>query len=213
MGVLFLPLSLFGQTLQDPPKYISPIPVEFMAGNNEFAFQTQINKAFAPSSKFSFLSIMSAASPYKNNINSFDFINTSQVSYGVFKGVSVSLGISMNAKAGFSPTVGIQYVRATPTWLIVVAPGLLLSGSHNVQAVSVIEYKPKISTAVRFYSGLQGFYNYHISNGYHQRSYINSRLGLSYQQVTFGLGGNFNWYGPKKLYKDNIGVFLRYSFL
>ena len=129
------------------------------------------------------------------------------------KGFGISSGISINAKTGFSPTAGLQYVYATKKVLTVLAPGILLTNNHNIQCVTVLEYKPAIKNNWSIYSRLQGFYNYNTEKDFHQRSYILARLGLTYKVLAFGLGGNWDWYGQTKLYKENYGVFLKYAFL
>jgi hypothetical protein len=194
-------------------KVIIAIPVEFMAGNNRFDFQTQINKGFSTKSKFDFLSITSSAASYNNDVNDFDFINTSQISYNFYKNFGISSGISMNVQSGFSPTAGLQYVYAAKKILIVIAPGILLTNNHNIQGVSVFEFKPDITHNWKLYSRLQGFYNHNSGKHYHQRSYVLTRFGLTYNQVGFGVGGNWDWYGQIKLIKENYGIFVRYSFL
>jgi hypothetical protein len=212
-ALFFLQLSSVGQGAKKPVNINLPIPIEFLAGNNRFAFQTQINKYFSQTSKFNFLSITSSSSSYTNDTRDFDFINTSQVSYAIYKGFAVSGGISINTQSGFHPTAGVQYVYATRQVLVVIAPGILLTKNHNVQGVSVLEYKPPLKNNWSLYSKVQGFYNYNIDDSYHQRSYILTRLGLTYKQVGFGLGANWDWYGNAKDYKENYGVFLKYSFL
>ena len=119
----------------------------------------------------------------------------------------------MNAKTGFSPTTGLQYVYATPKILFVLAPGILLTTDYNLQGVAVFEYKPQLLPNWKLYSRLQGFYNQNTREGYHQRSYIVARLGLSHKLTDVGLGANLDWYGSARLYKENFGLFLRYSFL
>ena len=210
---IFFQNNSFGQALAKSQQPNLPIPVEFMAGNNRFALQTQINKHFSPVSRFGFLSITSTAASYSNDIKDFDFINTSQVSFLIGKGFGISSGISMNAQSGFNPTAGIQYVYASKEILVVIAPGILLTNDHNLQGVSVVEYKPKFKNNWGLYSRLQGFYSHNPDKSYHQRSYVVTRLGATFRLVDFGIGANWDWYGQSKLHKENYGIFLRYSFL
>jgi hypothetical protein len=208
--VLSVPVSAQEKAKASAPNL--PIPVEFIAGHKRFGLQTQINKHFRHTSKFGFLSITSATASYKNDRKEFDFINTSQVSYLLAKGFGVSTGISMNAESGFNPTAGMQYVFANKLVLIVLAPSILLSRDHNVQTVSVIEYKPSFKDNWGGYSKIQAFYSHNIDKGYHQRSYLVARLGLSYQSIDFGVGANWDWYGSNRLSKQNYGLFLLYAF-
>lgn len=63
------------------------------------------------------------------------------------------------------------------------------------------------------YFRLQGLYNYNSRESHHERSYFDVRIGPSFKQFAFGAGANFDWYAAIKLYKENYGIFLRYSFL
>jgi hypothetical protein len=135
------------------------------------------------------------------------------VSYNLYKGFGVTTGISLNNVSGFSPTAGIQYAHTSRTILLVFAPNINLTNSHNVEGVFVSEYRPVLKRNLSLYTRLQGFYNYDLKYKSHQRSYINTRLGLSIGLFSFGAGANFDWYGPLKIYKENYGPFLRYSFL
>ena len=205
--------SGYGQADSNTKSISVPIPFEFLGGNNRFALQTLINKHFTPGSKFNLLSVTSASASYDNNLNEFDFINTSEIGYELHKGFGATLGISMNAKTGFSPTAGIEYVYAKPSFLYVIAPGVLLTNNHNLEVISVLEYKPVFKNYWGMYSRLQGLYNYNSKESHHERSYFNVRIGPSFKQFSFGAGANFDWYGAIKLYKENYGLFLRYSFL
>ena len=86
---------------------IVPVPVEGLGGNKRFVLSTLVKKPFTPASKFSLLSVTNAASSYKNDLQDFDFINVTQVSYNLYKGVGVTAGISLNNVPGFNPTAGI----------------------------------------------------------------------------------------------------------
>ena len=192
---------------------IVPVPVEGSVGNNRFVLSTLVKKPFTPASKFGLLSVTNAASSYKNDLQDFNFINVTQVSYNLYKGFGVTAGISLNNVSGFSPTAGIQYAYTSRTILLVIAPDISLTNSHNVEGVFVSEYRPVLKNNLSLYTRLQGFYNYDMKDKFHQRSYINTRLGLSFGLFTFGAGANFDWYGPLKIYKGNYGPFLRHSFL
>src|SRR5881275_2672827 len=127
MKVIFLIFFLFAASSliaqQDTGSHINmivPVPVEGLAGNNRFVLSTLVNKPFTPVSKFSLLSVTNAASSYKNDLQNFDFINVTQLSYDLYKGFGISAGISMNNVSGFSPTAGIQYVYLRRTILLVI---------------------------------------------------------------------------------------------
>lgn len=210
--LLLLTHALFAQTDTVKNTGILPVPVEAMVGNKRFILATRIVKNFTPQSNFNILSVTNAANDYQNNLPSFDFINVTQVAYNVYKGIGLDLGVSINNLFGFSPTLGIQYVYHSSEVLLVIAPDVFLTNDHNIESIVLLEYTPKITTNWSLYTRQQGFYNHDSKADFHQRSYYNTRIGLSTRQVTFGLGGNFDWYGPRKTYKNNFGAFIIYSF-
>jgi len=76
------------------------------------------------------------------------------------------------------------------------------------EVMTLIEYKPKVNAALNFYSRIQGLYGFVPESNIHNRSYIMLRAGLSYREFSFGLGSNFDWYGPMKHSENNFGIFL-----
>ncbi len=76
VSILFIVTDLLGQHVNKPEHLTIPIPIEFLAGNNTFGLQTQINKYFSPTSRFNFLSITNAVASYSNDAKNFDFINS-----------------------------------------------------------------------------------------------------------------------------------------
>src|SRR4051812_30827813 len=116
MKIIFLVFFLFAASSliaqQDTVAHrniIVPVPVEGLGGNNRFVLSTLVKKPFTPAIRFSLLSVTSATSSYKNDLQKFDFINVTQVSSDLYKGFGVTAGISMNNVSGFNTTAGIQY--------------------------------------------------------------------------------------------------------
>ncbi|HUH25177.1 MAG TPA: hypothetical protein VLY87_00990, partial [Flavobacterium sp.] len=58
------------------------------------------------------------------------------------------------------------------------------------------------------YTRLQGLYTHQLGHDFHSRSYVMLRAGLTYKDVTFGAAANFDWYGPMKVNKNNVGGFV-----
>jgi hypothetical protein len=190
----------------------APSPVELNIGNNRFGLQFLMNKHFAPASKFSFLSVTSYESTYNNDVNNLDFINNSQVSFEIYKGFGIATGLSVNRVAGLTPIVGLEYVFVNKKMLIVVTPTYHLSKNKNMEGLTLIEYKPKLSEKINLYSRFQALYNLNYKNNTHERSYMQIRLGIGIGSYQFGVASNFDYYGPTKVYKDNYGLFFRHSF-
>jgi hypothetical protein len=190
----------------------APSPVELNIGNNRFGLQFLMNKHFSPVSKFSFLSVTSFESTYSNDINNLDFINNSQISYEIYKGLGIATGLSVNRVAGLTPIVGLDYVFVNKEILLVLTPTYHLSKSKNLEGLALIEYKPKLTEKINLYSRIQTLYNQNLETNQHERSYIQFRIGVGISNFQFGLATNFDYYGSAKIFKDNYGIFLRFNF-
>ncbi len=143
-----------------------------------------------------------------------DFINNSQISYDIYKGVGAVAGLSVNSNSnvGLSPVAGLLYVFTSREILFVITPTYDLSKTRNIEALTVIEYKPPLTKKINLYSRFQAFYNYDTKYGQHERSYMQFRLGMGIDKYQFGLATNLDYYGPAKILKDNYGIFLRVNF-
>jgi hypothetical protein len=193
-------------------KITTPIPVEATIGNNRFGLQFLLNRDFPNSSHVGFLAVTSYASDYKNNLNNLDFISNAQVSYKLGKGIGVALGTSVNAKTGLVTVAALEYIFANREILFVITPNIHISDSYNLEGLTVLEYKPALSKKINLYSRFQSLYNHNTKENFHERSYVQLRLGLGIKNYQFGLAYNADYYGPTKILKDNTGVFVRVNF-
>jgi hypothetical protein len=186
-----------------------PIPIELVLGNNRVGLQTIINKNLPESKRFSFFSVTNFESDYSQQANSLDFINNSQISFEIYKGIGVSAGTNINKITGLSPTLGFQYDFANQKWLFVVTPTLIFTTGNTASLFTLLEYKPKLTEHLKLYSRIQGLYNHNIKLSLHETSYLQLRLGIEYEKYQFGLASNFDYFGPVHFFKDNYGIFIR----
>ena len=207
VAIIFCGLHTVAQQNKAPT-----VPVEAIIGNNRFAFSTVLIKPFSEKSKFGFLSVTTYAADYKNNIKEQDFISVANVNYKLGKHIMAVIGLSINASSGFHGTAGFQYTYADPVWLIIAQPVIALSSTYNIEPLGIVEYKPKLTTGLRLYTKVQGYYNHDSKNYFHTRSYIHLRLGVTKGMFTYGLGANEDYYGPKKFLRENYGLFVRAVF-
>jgi hypothetical protein len=194
------------------PVPVEPIPVELVIGHNRFGFQFVMNKKFSPSSRFSFLNANIFASDYNNSRDNLDLVAVAQIGYDLYKGFGPTVGLSVNSVAGLSPTAGVQYVFVNRKILLVLTPTIEVSESNNIQGLIIGEYRPTLSSKVDLFSRVQALYNYDTNNEFHQRSYIQLRLGAGIGKYQFGPAMNLDYYGPEKVFKGNYGAFVRFNF-
>ena len=186
-----------------------PIPLEVFAGHEYLNFQMIISKPFAPGSRFSFFNVTSFNGDYENDEGENEYITQGLLNYEVLKGLSVATGATMHYRTGFRPTAGLNYVFGSRKWLFVLLPRFDLSDDYNFETFSLLEFKPPITKDIGLYTRIQGLYNRNTEQGFHDRSYLYFRIGLSYRKYQVGRGANFDRYGPKEIDTENYGLFIR----
>lgn len=190
----------------------APIPVEVFFGNNRFVSQISISKKFAENSRFGFLATSYIAADYGNDKSENESMNVALINFEILKGFGLVSGAALNSHWGFRPYSGFQYLYANRQFTAMVIPGFYLTESHNFETIGFVEYRPHIKSDWSLYSRLEGLYNADMDTKKHDRSHIYARLGLNYKTFGFGFAANYDWYGPFKANKDNVGVFLRTAF-
>jgi len=186
-----------------------PVPVEVMAGNTYLNFQMIIIKHFSPTSKFGFFNVTTFNADYNNDKFKNESLIQSFLTFDLFKGISLNAGALLNSRTGFRPNAGLQYTLANRKLLLVLFPHIDLTETYNFEIFSLLEFKPPIKGNWGLYTRLQTVYNYNSKLGFHERSFINLRLGLSYKTFAFGLGDNVDYYGPNHDNTNNFGVFIK----
>jgi hypothetical protein len=187
----------------------APLPVEVMAGNNRANLLIIINRPIDAAGKFNFFNVTVGAADYQNTPAETEMVINNSITYGLGKGFSAASGLQWHYKLGFVPTVGFQFLKASPDYLIVIFPTYNFKPGPALETVALAEYKPKLSDKIRLYTRLQGLIVHDIKNDVHARSGISLRAGLTFDKFTIGLGSNFDAYGPKKFEKSNHGFFLQ----
>ena len=190
----------------------SPIPIEIFAGNKGYTFQLIVSKQFSPKSKFGFFNINSFTGDYKEDNQTSDFLSQSFLTAELCKGISLAVGLSA---IGYSstpltvrPTAGLQYLLVKQNIVIVVLPRFDLTQTYNFETFATLEYKPMLSTKWGIYTRIDGLYNYNIKLCFNEISSIYLRLGMSYKNVQFGIGMNYDSYESNANNVKNFGVFI-----
>lgn len=207
-SLLFASFTLFSQQVSPPP---APIPVEVMFGNNRMNFQLILNKPMDAKGKFSFFNVTNGAVDYHNKNEETEIVVVNSVNYDLGNNFKASAGAQWHFKLGLVPIAGFQYFKANPTWLLLVSPNICFLPTTNMEVVSLVEFKPVLSPKSRLYTRAQVLYNQVIDGGIHARSGYTFRAGISRQKFTYGIGMNFDYYGPFKSEKLNTGAFVRLS--
>ncbi len=214
LAALFLIAFFSTSTLVRAQAPTPPIPLELMFGNDRLDFQLVAKRNFTPQSKFSVLAIAVFSENYGKEKKLGDSVVIPfQVNYALGKsGLSLAAGGEANSVAGFGTTVGLTHSKATKEILAITVLSYQLSSDQNLKIFGIYEYKPALNEKWSIYSRLQLTYNQGMAEGFHNRSFLFLRAGLKKGPLGFGLGANFDAYGPNKVARENYGVFTRWEF-
>ncbi|EJL74186.1 hypothetical protein PMI13_00919 [Chryseobacterium populi] len=184
----------------------APVVFELLTGYEGVASQLNINKNFKEVTGLSFFSVSNISSKW-NEQNAKDAMSQFNLAYEFVKGFRILAGIHYTPSTGLRPSASVLYSYVSENITLVAGPRIDLSGNSNLEGFGMVEYKPKLNEKWRIYSRLQGLYAQTVKDDHHARSYLMVRAGLSYHDYSFGLGANFDAYGPERIIKNNYGVF------
>lgn len=184
-----------------------PINTEILLGNRGANFQMIINKGLKTAPKFGIFAVTNLVAEWNTNQVS-DHMTQASLTFEITKGLKVGAGFHLTPITGIRPSGSLMYSFANKEWLLVVNSRVDLSQDINVEGLSLIEYKPKITEKIRFYSRIQSLYSYNTSIQKHSRSYVFARAGITLNEFSFGIGGNMDYYGPLQHNENNVGVFV-----
>jgi len=183
--------------------------VEEMVGDKRQFLQLLVNKVFIENKKIGLLSISSYAASYKENSGINEFQNITLIYHHLIRGININSGTSFTSADRLEIFMGLQYMYKNKVLSLIFMPAYYFINSHKISNFALIELKPSINENWSVYLSLQLHYNHDLENGNHFRSFVYSRLGLTYKYFSFGLAYNFVRYGAGKNTIYNYGVFLK----
>ena len=194
---------------QDNHAPLPPIPVEAMFGNKRVQFIGVLNRPVSANGRLGYFNLSTGMVDYSNTSAETELVIVNNLTYTLFKNIRATAGAEWHYKLGLVPQIGLQYFKANRTWLFLLNPSVNFQPSRSLSTIGIVEFKPTISKAISFYSRTQVLYVQNLSEGIHARSALMLRAGLTFSKFTVGLGTNFDYYGPIKMRKDNVGLFTR----
>ncbi len=188
----------------------APIPFEVFLGKEGFTSQLIIDKTFAGLNKFGLFGLSFLKADYDNEEFLRESINMAVLKYDVVKNVSVVGGALFNSNWGFRPYAGAQYGYHSRTFMGVLSSGFHLTATHNFESLAIVEYRPQLKDSWSLYTRAQGLFSHLTETGKHDRSFLYSRVGVTYKTLSFGAALNYDWYGngPMKIENHQWGIFI-----
>lgn len=195
-----------GDEMSIPPQN-PPVTMESLVGNRGLMYQLIVNKKFQSIPRLGFFSVTNGTGAWERELVP-DIMSQAHLTYGLFKGLDITSGMQYTPVYGFRPVAGLIYTYASPELLMILNPKVDLASDMASEAMGLLEYKPRLNENFNFYSRIQGLYGFVPKSGNHNRSYVMLRAGLNFREFSFGIAGNFDWYGPMNQYQKNVGVFM-----
>jgi hypothetical protein len=187
----------------------APIPTEVMFGNNRANLLLILNRPIDTKGRFHFFNVTVGAADYQNTPSETEIVLNNSLTYALGNNFHAAAGAQWHFKLGFVPTIGLQYLKARPDFLLVIFPTFNMLPNKNLETVGILEIKPALGKNTRLYTRLQAMYNQDMTLESHARSAYSVRAGISVKQFTVGLGSNLDYYGPMKFDKTNHGLFVQ----
>jgi hypothetical protein len=191
--------------LQSILAFSQPVPVEAMAGGNNYWYQHSVYRQFPAGSRFGFFHV-SSLQVFYNGDRANQVMSQSYLTYRLTAGAKLALGSFYATGPGFSPSLAVQFTKKTDDWLLLIVPRVDLTRNATCEAMVMAEYTPMLSKKVGIYSRVQLMSNYGTC---HNRSYQHLRIGLSVNRIRFGGALNLDEYAREKQIRANVGVFIK----
>jgi hypothetical protein len=203
--ILFAVLTIFAQ--EKVEKSQSPIPVEFLVGNNRTYFELSLNRNIG--GKWFFSNMTTGAVDYKGTANETEVIMSNSMAYRFCKHLGASAGLQYHYYKGLVPNVALNASYSNKILILSWTTGMNFMPAYEWKNTAIVEFKPQLNENLSLYARALGVYSQNLNKNLHDRSFYYFRLGLTIKRVTFGLGANFDYYGPDMVYKENYGVFFK----
>jgi hypothetical protein len=181
--------------------------IEAMAGNNNYLFQNTFNARFKDSN-FGFFNTSSLYFYYHPEQT--EVMTQSYLSYKAFPWLTIAAGTFFASAPGFKTSMALQFSKKSKDLFLLIVPRMDVWRDPNFEVMTLLEYRPEITSKVRFYSRAQFMLNQSALQ--HNRSYENVRMGIQVGNAQVGFAFNRDHYGSERLTAHNIGIFIRHEF-
>jgi len=188
--------------------YSQAIPVESAAGSQYATLNVLISKPFSPESRIGYFHQSTLAMDYQDRSKD-DLTMQHLMFFELRKSIRLTGGTFYCSVPGFSPTVGVQYMREGNNWFVLCAPRVNIERDPSFTVFSIMRYKIALSENITFYSSVQALSTF--DGNVHIKSYQWLRIGLEVRRIQFGLAANFDEFGPNPKVRFSPGLFVRFE--
>ncbi len=187
-----------------------PINLETLFANEGMNVTMTFNKNLQSFPDIGFYNISSITTDWETS-TLIDLMLQGGITYRLMNGINVFGGYHYVPVNGVHGSAGLQFTWAMNDLFVAITPRFDLYKNHAAELFLMTTYTPNIKNDLNFYSRFQGLYAALTKDGSHERSYAWFRVGMSYKDITFGLGANLDYYGPMETNINNFGVFTAFN--
>ncbi len=134
--------------------------------------------------------------------------------WNISKNIALGPSLYYNSFGGFSERLSAKFTLKKSKALLVVIPTVAYSEKKRASQAELFAqfqlHTPLSGNISLWFNGQ--FLTVWDKFKTHSRSFQQLRLGLSYQGHQFGLGSDFDQYGPKPIQKFSFGLYYRKTF-
>lgn len=182
-----------------------PIPIELTLGRDGITTNLVVSRPFTKTSPIGFFHLSTLQFGYERDTETDMAIQN--VLFAELGGGFRAIGGVFNTQRGFSPTAGLQFIKANRDLFLLVAPRVNIGSDPSYSIFSIVRYRPPITSRLRLYAAGQLLNTFDADQ--HIRSYQWLRIGLELKGTQVGFALNFDQRGPRRTASVDPGVFIR----
>lgn len=198
-------ISVCLMILLSSQSFSQEIPVEIMFGHHHYRYQHSVSRTFKEY-RWGFAHVSSVIKEYGKDSPA-ELMSQSYLTYKINKNIQLGAGTFYGSVPGFTPSVNLQFSKASNNYLIVIVPRIDVKTDPSYELMFFTEYFPHINEHLQLYTRIQVMENFTGSS--HNRSYQYFRIGLKKGNIRYGIGFDLDAYGKNTAYTQNVGVFAK----
>ena len=186
--------------------FVQPIPVEAVVGTRYVSTNLVMSRPWAEGSPLGVFHLTTAVLDYDKAADS-DLTTQTLLFVEPVEGFRLTGGVFYADGPGFSPSLGVQFVRPGRRWFVLVSPRVNVEADPSYSVFSILRYTPPLTDRLDLYAGVQALTLFDGDG--HIKSYQWGRLGVDVGGTQLGLALNLDEDGPRPEVRASVGLFAR----
>lgn len=187
------------------------VPVEITAGHSTYYYQHMFSGKIIAEKPFGFFNTSSILLPYDKK-RGIEVMSQSYLTYEINKRWATGLGSIYAPGNRFVPSAFVWYFNKKKDLSYLIFTRMDVWSNPSFELFGSVEYQGSKNQDFNLYARLQLQYITSMHWNGHLKSVQYARLGVDNKGVQYGLGVNFDQYGPNTEHYSNFGLFVRRVF-